>query len=235
MTEPFPTPAPYPTQPGYQPAATAPKKKRKKWPWVVGAIVLFLALVGTFGDADKEKSGAATAASPSSQAVASSTASRLSSQTTVPSISAPAASAAPAAPAEPVRNSAPAAAIVPPVTTAAPAPAPAPAPAVAPAPAPAKPQISSSQRNAVRSAQQYLEFSAFSRSGLIDQLEYEDFSTEDATYAVDSLDADWNEQAARSAEQYLDFTSFSKSGLIDQLVYEGYTYAQAEYGANSVY
>ncbi|CRK50666.1 Prophage Lp1 protein 5 (Modular protein) (fragment) [Rhodococcus sp. RD6.2] len=52
---------------------------------------------------------------------------------------------------------------------------------------------------------------------------------------MDSLDADWNEQAARSAEQYLDFTSFSKSGLIDQLVYEGYTYAQAEYGANSVY
>ena len=230
MTEPFPTPAPYPTQPGYQPAATAPKKKRKKWPWVVGAIVLFLALVGTFGEADKEKSGAATAASPSSQAaVASPTASRLSSQTTVPSITAPAASAAPAAPAEPVRNSAPAAAIVPPVTTAAPAPAP------AVAPAPAKPQVSSSQRNAVRSAQQYLEFSAFSRSGLIDQLEYEDFSTEDATYAVDSLDADWNEQAARSAEQYLDFTSFSKSGLIDQLVYEGYTYAQAEYGANTVY
>jgi hypothetical protein len=229
MTEPFPTPAPYPTQPGYQPAATAPKKKRKKWPWVVGAIVLFLALVGSFGEADKEKSGAATAASPSSHAtVVSSTASRLSSQTTVPSITAPAASAAPV---EPVRSSATAAAIVPPVTTAAPAPAPAPAVA----PAPAKPQVSSSQRNAVRSAQQYLEFSAFSRSGLIDQLEYEDFSTEDATYAVDSLDADWNEQAARSAEQYLDFTSFSKSGLIDQLVYEGYTYAQAEYGANSVY
>lgn len=227
MTEPFPTPAPYPNQPGCQPAATAPKKKRKKWPWVVGAIVLFLALVGTFGEADREKSGAATAASPSSQAaVASPTASRLSSQTTVPSITAPAATAAPAAP---VRNSAPAAAIVPPVTTAAPAPAP------AVAPAPAKPQVSSSQRNAVRSAQQYLEFSAFSRSGLIDQLEYEDFSTEDATYAVDSLDADWNEQAARSAEQYLDFTSFSKSGLIDQLVYEGYTYAQAEFGANSVY
>ncbi|SEL70255.1 Ltp family lipoprotein [Rhodococcus maanshanensis] len=220
MTEPFPTP-----QPGYQPAATAPKKKRKKWPWVVGAIVLFLALVGTFGEADKEKSGAVTAASPNSQAaVASPTASKPSSQTTVPIAPAPAASAAPA---EQVGNSAPVAANVPPVTTAAPAP--------AVAPAPAKPQISSSQRNAVRSAQQYLDYSAFSRSGLIEQLEYEGFSTGDATYAVDSVNADWNEQAARSAEQYLDYTSFSKSGLIDQLVYEGYTYAQAEYGANAGY
>ncbi|MGW4481036.1 Ltp family lipoprotein [Rhodococcus triatomae] len=209
MTEPYPT-----LQPGHQPVATAPKK-RKKWPWVVGAIVLILGVAGAFGETDTEKTGAATAASPSSQTttVASSTESK-------PDATAPVASAVPA---EPVANSAPAAVIVPPVTT------------LAPAPAPAKPQISSSQRNAVRSAQDYLDYAAFSRSGLIDQLEFEGFSTEDATYAVDSVNADWNEQAARSAEQYLDYTSFSKSGLIDQLVFEGYTYAQAEYGADAAY
>ncbi|WP_202409606.1 Ltp family lipoprotein [Halobacillus litoralis] len=33
-------------------------------------------------------------------------------------------------------------------------------------------------------AQDYLDYSSFSRSGLIDQLIYEGFSTEDATYAV---------------------------------------------------
>lgn len=100
---------------------------------------------------------------------------------------------------------------------------------------PAKRDITSSQRNAIRSAQQYLDFSAFSRSGLIHQLEYEDFSTADATFAVDSLNADWNEQAAKSAKQYPEYTSFSRSGLIDQLVYEGFTRAQAEYGANASY
>ncbi|MFD3810377.1 Ltp family lipoprotein [Rhodococcus sp. NPDC058639] len=75
----------------------------------------------------------------------------------------------------------------------------------------------------------------FSRSGLIYHLEYEGFSTEDATYAVDRLGVDWNRQAARSAEQYLEMTSFSLSGLIEQLEYEGYTRAEAGYGANAAY
>lgn len=41
------------------------------------------------------------------------------------------------------------------------------------------------QTNAVKKAESYLDYTAFSRSGLIEQLEYEGFSTEDATYAVD--------------------------------------------------
>jgi hypothetical protein len=36
-----------------------------------------------------------------------------------------------------------------------------------------------------KSAESYLDFTAFSRSGLIDQLEYEGFTTEQATYGVD--------------------------------------------------
>ncbi|MBV1780113.1 Ltp family lipoprotein [Paeniglutamicibacter sp. ABSL32-1] len=87
-----------------------------------------------------------------------------------------------------------------------------------------------SQQNALRSAENYLDFSAFSRSGLINQLEFEDFSTKDATWAVDRVAVDWNEQAVKSAEQYLDYSSFSRKGLIDQLVFEGYTKKQAEYG-----
>ncbi|WP_246777906.1 Ltp family lipoprotein [Rhodoluna limnophila] len=89
------------------------------------------------------------------------------------------------------------------------------------------------QENARKSAESYLEYSAFSRQGLIDQLEYEEFATEDAEYAVDAVGADWNEQAAKSAESYLEYSSFSKQGLIDQLVYEGFTQAQAEYGVST--
>jgi hypothetical protein len=74
--------------------------------------------------------------------------------------------------------------------------------------------------------------SGFSRSGLIDQLEYEGYSTEDATAAVDSLGTDYNSEAAESAQQYLDMTGFSRSGLIDQLEYEGFTSEQAEYGVS---
>lgn len=86
------------------------------------------------------------------------------------------------------------------------------------------------QRNAVRAAESYLDISAFSRQGLIDQLEFEGYTTEDATFAVDYVSPDWNEQAALSAESYLDLTAFSRQGLIDQLVFEGFTYEQAQYG-----
>lgn len=65
---------------------------------------------------------------------------------------------------------------------------------------------------------------------MIGQLEYEGFTTEQATYGADNCGADWMEQAALSAQNYLDFTEFSRQGLIDQLLYEGFTQEQAEYG-----
>lgn len=89
-----------------------------------------------------------------------------------------------------------------------------------------------SQQNALDSAEGYLSFMPFSRTGLIDQLEFEDFSNADASFAVDELDPDWFEQAAKSAESYLDFSSFSRQGLIDQLEFEGFTTEEATYGAD---
>jgi hypothetical protein len=89
------------------------------------------------------------------------------------------------------------------------------------------------QANAVRSATDYLAFSAFSRSGLIEQLMFEEYSEADATYAVDSLNIDWNEQAAKSAASYLEMSSFSRGGLVDQLIFEGFTAEQAEHGAST--
>ena len=89
------------------------------------------------------------------------------------------------------------------------------------------------QSNAKKSATSYLRYSSFSRTGLIGQLEFEGFSTADATYGVDAQKADWNVQAAKSAKSYLKYSSFSRIGLIDQLVFEGFTQAQAEYGVST--
>ena len=86
------------------------------------------------------------------------------------------------------------------------------------------------ERNALAKAKSYLDFTAFSYTGLIDQLEYEGFSTEEATYGADNCGADWNEQAAKKATSYLEFTSFSRRGLIAHLLYDGFTQEQAEYG-----
>src|SRR5690606_28911506 len=91
-----------------------------------------------------------------------------------------------------------------------------------------------SQANARRAAAGYLDVLPFSRQGLIEQLEFEGYSTEDATYAVDSLDVDWYEQAALMAQSYLDVMPFSRQGLIDQLVFEGFTPEEAAHGADSV-
>ncbi|KGM14419.1 Ltp family lipoprotein [Cellulomonas bogoriensis] len=101
-----------------------------------------------------------------------------------------------------------------------------------------------SQQNAYRSAQSYLSFTAFSRTGLIQQLssDYgEGYPLEDAEFAVARLEAegevDWLEQAVKSAENYLSFTSFSRSGLIEQLSSqhgEGFTREQAEHAADEV-
>jgi hypothetical protein len=98
---------------------------------------------------------------------------------------------------------------------------------------PAAPNETVSESNARKSAASYLKSSAFSRSGLIKQLEYEGFSNQDATYGADAVGANWNEQAAKSAASYLKSSAFSRSGLIKQLEYEGFTTAQAEYGVST--
>lgn len=90
------------------------------------------------------------------------------------------------------------------------------------------------QKNAVAKAHSYLEFTAFSYSGLVEQLQYEGFTTEESTFAADNCGADWNEQAAKKAHSYMEHQSFSRDGLIDQLLYEGFSQEQAEHGAASV-
>lgn len=79
-----------------------------------------------------------------------------------------------------------------------------------------------------------LSFTAFSYSGLIEQPEYEGFTTEEATFAADNCGADWNEQAAKTAQSYVDLLALSRDELLSQLEYEGFTTEQALYGVAAV-
>ena len=96
----------------------------------------------------------------------------------------------------------------------------------------AAPKESAGQENARKSAESYLDLSAFSRTGLIKQLKFEGFSEKDAAYGVDAQRANWNKQAAASAESYLEMSSFSRQSLINQLQFEGFTPEQAAFGAS---
>ncbi|MDD3186762.1 MAG: Ltp family lipoprotein [Anaerostipes sp.] len=96
-------------------------------------------------------------------------------------------------------------------------------------------QATTGEENALSKAYSYLDYSAFSKKGLIKQLEYEGFSNKEAKYAVKKCGANWKKQAYKKAQEYLDNQAFSKSGLINQLKYEGFTSSQAKYGANKAY
>ncbi|WP_299087985.1 Ltp family lipoprotein [uncultured Microbacterium sp.] len=83
-----------------------------------------------------------------------------------------------------------------------------------------KPVYSLEQQNALEEAQSYLDYSGFSRQGLIDQLSSEyggGYPVDVATWAVDTVGADWNAEAVESAQDYLDYSSISRQGLYDQL------------------
>ena len=88
-------------------------------------------------------------------------------------------------------------------------------------------------QEAVAAARDYLSVFNFSRQGLIDQLVFDNFTTADATGAVDSLGVNWSLQAKEHAITYLEYDAFSYTGLIAQLEYERYTSAQAKYGADN--
>jgi hypothetical protein len=86
-------------------------------------------------------------------------------------------------------------------------------------------------------AHEYLVVIAFSRDGLVNQLQTADgFPPDVATAAVDALDVDWNEQAVRTAEFYMESETFTRDALVQQLTsdYDRYTIVQAEYAADAV-
>ena len=65
-----------------------------------------------------------------------------------------------------------------------------------------KAQMSSTagQRNALSKAESYLRYSAFSKSGLIEQLEFEDFSSSEARWAVAHVRVNWYSAGGREGQ-----------------------------------
>jgi hypothetical protein len=211
----YPPAAPAPaTAPTTAPDLGQPKRRVGKWAAISAAGIVGVSIIGSLGGASDKKT-TLEASSVTSEVAA-----------TEPTTAAPQLSATPSttgAPKAVVSTTEAPTTTEPPTTTAKPT-------TTTEAP---KPQFSVSQINAKRKASSYLDMTAFSRKGLIEQLKYEGFSEPDATFGVDSLNADWNEQAALKGKSYLEMTAFSHSGLVEQLEYEGFTPEQAEYGASA--
>lgn len=93
--------------------------------------------------------------------------------------------------------------------------------------------VTTGREGALNKAKSYLNSSAFSYTGLIEQLEYEGFSETEATYGADNCGANWKDQALKKAKSYLSSSAFSETGLQEQLEYEGFTIDEASYGVNN--
>lgn len=91
------------------------------------------------------------------------------------------------------------------------------------------------EENALAAAENYLDYSGFSKKGLKSQLKYEGYKKGEIKYAIKNCSANWKEECVECAENYLDYSSFSRDGLYDQLEYEGFTDSQIKYALDKVY
>ncbi|WP_240484141.1 Ltp family lipoprotein [Corynebacterium sputi] len=94
-------------------------------------------------------------------------------------------------------------------------------------------------RNALRSAETYVNMLNMSEQGVYDQLtsSVEGFSPEAAQYAIDNIDADYNKAALESAKIYQDMMAMSTPAIYDQLVSqygEKFTPEQAQYAVDNL-
>ena len=93
--------------------------------------------------------------------------------------------------------------------------------------------ISKGQENALKQAKSYISHSAFSYNELIEQLEFEKYTHDEAVYGADNCGADWNAEALEQAQSYISHSAFSYSELYDQLIYGQFTSEQAQYGVDN--
>lgn len=95
-------------------------------------------------------------------------------------------------------------------------------------------------KSALSQAKTYSDMMHMSKAGIYQQLTSEyggKFTTEAAQYAIDNVNADWNNNALKSAETYSDTMHMSKAGIYNQLTSEHgeqFTAEESQYAVDNV-
>lgn len=94
--------------------------------------------------------------------------------------------------------------------------------------------LTAEQKTAALLARSYLIGSAFSRSGLISQLQSEGYSFETVEAAIDILSIDWQVQAVKRAKLLTQYEDYTLESLQERLLDYDFTTEESEYAADYV-
>lgn len=103
-----------------------------------------------------------------------------------------------------------------------------------------QPEVPKEFKNALDKGQMYSDMMDMSKAGVLQQLtsQYgEKFPDDAAQYAIDNINADWNENALNKAKTYYDTMSMSKDAVYTQLTSsygEQFTAEEAQYAIDNL-
>ena len=91
------------------------------------------------------------------------------------------------------------------------------------------------EKNALAAANLYLSTVPYSYQGLIDQLEFDGYTSSEAKYGADNCKADWKELAKLDALNYLGTMPMSEKKLREQLQFDGFLDDEIDYAIETAY
>lgn len=95
--------------------------------------------------------------------------------------------------------------------------------------------LSENQVQAIQSAKGYLDTMHLSQTELLQMLTVENIDLEDAKFALEYLNIDWNQEARKKAKEYCKHKiGFSKEKLKAQLLFDHFTEEEADFAVSHI-
>ena len=95
--------------------------------------------------------------------------------------------------------------------------------------------LNENQLQAIQTAKDYLDTMHLSQTELLQMLSVENIDSEDAKFALEYLNIDWNQEARKKAKEYCKHKiGFSKEKLKAQLLFDHFTEEEADFALSHI-
>ena len=96
--------------------------------------------------------------------------------------------------------------------------------------------LSENQVQAIQTAEDYLDTMPLSQTELLQMLAVENIDLEDAKFAIEYINIDWNQEAQKKAKEYCKHKiGFSKEKLKAQLLFDHFTEEEADFALSHIH